>query len=287
MQFSTVLMPYLTEDKDASHLEFNNAFGSALTPFLEAAKSAGHDIRIYSGYRSPERQGQLFEEAVKKYGSEAAARKWVAPPGKSRHNFGGAADLRYGSDEARKWAHENAPQFGLNFRMSYEPWHIELNSDDTPAKTASALNAAASEAVGYDPDAPNVQVSNAMNQDPSAPLAGASGQQKKIDSSVTDAANDVQRREAARVAQEFIFAMTPQQRMMENQLYLKAQLEQGEPRGFDEWFTDTRLASYAQEYMNGDQTFVNQLSGPQQVLMQQLTTNAPQAQSFTHYLMGV
>jgi len=127
----------------------------------------------------------------------------------------------------------------------------------------------------------------AMNQDPSAPPSGASGQQKQIDSSVTDAANEAQRREAYRAAQEFIFSMTPQQRMMEKQLYYKAQLEQGEARGFDQWFTNTRFGNYAQEYMNGDQAFVNQLSGPQQVLLQQLTANVPQAQSFAHYLMGV
>jgi len=161
------------------------------------------------------------------------------------------------------------------------------NEHPQPDAMASAIDAAVAEAVDYDPDAPNIQASDAMNQDPSAPPSGASGQQKQIDSSVTDAANEAQRREAYRAAQEFIFSMTPQQRMMEKQLYYKAQLEQGEARGFDQWFTNTRFGNYAQEYMNGDQAFVNQLSGPQQVLLQQLTANVPQAQSFAHYLMGV
>ena len=62
---------------------------------------------------------------MKKYGSAAKARKWVAPPGKSQHNHGNAADLRYANDAARKWAHENAARFGLHFRMGNEPWHIE------------------------------------------------------------------------------------------------------------------------------------------------------------------
>jgi len=50
----------------------------------------------------------------------------VAPPGKSRHNHGIAADLAFATDADRQWAHENAAQFGLNFRMGHEPWHIEL-----------------------------------------------------------------------------------------------------------------------------------------------------------------
>ena len=160
------------------------------------------------------------------------------------------------------------------------------NEKPQPTELASAIDAAVAEAVDFDPDKQNEAASNEMNDGPSAPVAGASGE-KKIDSSITDAANEAQRREAYRAAQEFIFSMTPQQRMMEKQLYYKAQLEQGEARGFDQWFTNTRFGNYAQEYMNGDQTFVNQLSGPQQVLLQQLTANVPQAQSFAHYLMGV
>jgi hypothetical protein len=122
------LFPYLTAGKDPSHLGFADPFGSALLPFLQAAQEAGHGINIYSGYRSPEHQKRLWQNALKKYGSPSAARKWVAPPGRSQHNKGGAADLRYSSDAAKKWAHENAARYGLNFRMAHEPWHIELAS---------------------------------------------------------------------------------------------------------------------------------------------------------------
>jgi len=103
----------------------NPNFASALENLIAAASEAGHDVTINSGYRSPERQAELFADAVRKYGSEAAARRWVAPPGKSRHNHGIAADLGYGSDEARDWVHANAEKYGLNFRMDWEPWHIE------------------------------------------------------------------------------------------------------------------------------------------------------------------
>lgn len=78
-------------------------------------------VDVFSGYRSPERQAQLFADAVEKYGSEEAARKWVAPPGKSNHGKGVAADLK-GDLQCAKMA---APRLGLTFPMDHEPWHIE------------------------------------------------------------------------------------------------------------------------------------------------------------------
>ena len=93
-------------------------FASKLQGLVNASNGR---IWINSGFRSVERQTQLFANAVRKYGSEQAARKWVAPPGKSNHNKGVAADL--GGDMAL--AHRLASQFGLVFPMSWEPWHIE------------------------------------------------------------------------------------------------------------------------------------------------------------------
>ena len=114
--------------KDPSHVKgFNPDFASKLGPFLAAAEQAGVPIRITSGFRPYERQKQLFAEAVKKYGSEEAARKWVAPPGKSNHGRGVAADLDIAKPSAAQtWAHANAARFGLQFPMSWEPWHIEI-----------------------------------------------------------------------------------------------------------------------------------------------------------------
>src|SRR5690606_28008637 len=83
-------------------------------------------LRISSGYRSPERQAQLWEQALAKYGSPEAARKWVAPPGRSQHNHGFAVDLKFMTPAAREWAHKQAGQFGLAFPLKNEAWHIEL-----------------------------------------------------------------------------------------------------------------------------------------------------------------
>lgn len=106
-------------------MALNPAFATPLQNFLAAAAAAGHQISIGSGYRSPERQAELWRQAVAKYGSEDRARKWVAPPGRSAHNQGFAADLSYPSDEARQWALANAGEHGLQFRMAHEPWHVE------------------------------------------------------------------------------------------------------------------------------------------------------------------
>lgn len=101
-----------------------------LNPTFEAAVNqmiadAPGSISISSGFRSVQRQKELWNQALKKYGSPAVARKWVAPPGNSKHNHGLAADLKYASDEVKRWAHENAAKYGLTFPLSNEDWHIE------------------------------------------------------------------------------------------------------------------------------------------------------------------
>lgn len=105
----------------------NPAFASALERmFMSAPPEVQQALRISSGYRSPERQAQLYAEALAKYGSPEAARKWVAPPGRSQHNHGNAADLRFLAPAAQEWVHANAGNFGLALPLGNEPWHIEL-----------------------------------------------------------------------------------------------------------------------------------------------------------------
>ena len=98
---------------------FNPEFAKRLGAMVAAS---GGRLKVNSGYRSYQKQAELYAAALKKYGSEQAARKWVAPPGKSKHNHGIAADLGGDLD----WARANAARFGLHFPMSWEPWHVEL-----------------------------------------------------------------------------------------------------------------------------------------------------------------
>lgn len=98
---------------------FTPDFAAAVNALIAAS---GGKVWITSGYRSPERQAVLYAAALKKYGSEHEARKWVAPPGHSRHGMGVAADL--GGD--LNWVRQNAARFGLYQPMSWEDWHYEL-----------------------------------------------------------------------------------------------------------------------------------------------------------------
>lgn len=105
----------------------NPDFNAALQQlFMNAPPEIAAELQVSSGFRSNERQAQLWADALAKYGSPEAARKWVAPPGSSQHNHGNAADLRFVSPAAQQWVHTNAGRFGLAFPLSNEPWHVEL-----------------------------------------------------------------------------------------------------------------------------------------------------------------
>lgn len=91
---------------------------------LEAMFRDNPRLRLTSGYRSPQRQKELWDQAVRKYGSPEAARKWVAPPGKSNHEKGVAADI--GPESEYGWLARNAPKYGLS-PYAPEPWHWELS----------------------------------------------------------------------------------------------------------------------------------------------------------------
>ena len=153
--------PFLLAGKDPSHWEgMDPIFRGRLEQMLKAAPGGG--LSVFSGYRSPERQKQLYDAAVRKYGSPEAARKWVAPPGRSQHNHGTAADLKYASPEVRQWAHENAPKYGLQFRMGHEPWHVEPMKNWTGGASAQMASMSPSQV----PSAPVPQRSTV----PSAPV---------------------------------------------------------------------------------------------------------------------
>jgi len=98
-----------------------------LQPFfaarLEALLHALPGVTITSGYRSPGSQAALYARARHRYGRSAS---WmVAPPGRSMHQAGLAADLHFPGPGMRAAAHVAAARFGLTFPLSWESWHIE------------------------------------------------------------------------------------------------------------------------------------------------------------------
>jgi len=94
-----------------------------------AAHAAEDGVEFYvdSGWRSPAYQEHLLDEAISKYGSEAAATRWVATPNTSAHVSGNAVDI--GPSGAAAWLSEHGAEYGLCQIYGNEPWHYELRPE--------------------------------------------------------------------------------------------------------------------------------------------------------------
>lgn len=93
----------------------------------DSAAADGITIRLASGWRSPEFQQRLFDDAVAQYGSADIASQYVASPRVSKHVIGEAVDV--GPAGADGWLIRNGPTFGLCQIYANETWHFELASD--------------------------------------------------------------------------------------------------------------------------------------------------------------
>jgi D-alanyl-D-alanine carboxypeptidase len=107
----------------------------AFLRMVESAHAEGVRIVPISGFRPVSYQKSLFDRAVKRYGSEQKAARWVAPPGYSEHATGWTLDLgdhsrretdiesSFQSTQAFRWLELNAARFG--FEMSFPPHNIQ------------------------------------------------------------------------------------------------------------------------------------------------------------------
>jgi hypothetical protein len=134
-----VAVPFLNHPR--AHVRLHHSAYRAYTRLKRAAADAGVEpalLTIVSGYRSVRNQKALWERALARYGSPAAARIYVAPPGGSPHHSGRAIDFYLGipNDSANisalrgtaayRWLVCNAARFGFT-PYSAEPWHWEFN----------------------------------------------------------------------------------------------------------------------------------------------------------------
>jgi D-alanyl-D-alanine carboxypeptidase len=103
------------------------ALRDALRRASTAARSDGVELDVNSGWRSRAYQEQLFEAAVRSYGSRAEAARWVATPATSAHVSGDAVDI--GGTEATDWLSEHGARYGLCEVYLNERWHYELRPD--------------------------------------------------------------------------------------------------------------------------------------------------------------
>jgi LAS superfamily LD-carboxypeptidase LdcB len=97
---------------------------AALRQVATDAAPDGVELLVDSGWRSPAYQQRLLDEAISKYGSEAAATRWVATPETSAHVKGGAVDI--GPSGAAAWLSAHGAAYGLCQIYGNEPWHYEL-----------------------------------------------------------------------------------------------------------------------------------------------------------------
>ena len=91
---------------------------------MPSAEADGVTFRVNSGWRSPEYQQRLLEEAVAEHGSPEEAARWVATAETSAHVTGTAVDI--GPSDAMAWLSDHGAAHGLCQIYGNEPWHYEL-----------------------------------------------------------------------------------------------------------------------------------------------------------------
>jgi hypothetical protein len=91
-----------------------------------AARRAGIDLVVVSGFRSDAEQAELF--------ARHPDPRWVAPPGHSLHRC--ATELDLGPSSAYGWLAANAGRFGFVQRYSWEAWHYGFAAGPAPCSQA-------------------------------------------------------------------------------------------------------------------------------------------------------
>ena len=111
-------------------LPANLAFdGFGLHPTLDLTvrrliEAARGEVRVVSGWRSRNRQEELWSAALTRYDDPEVADDWVARPGTSMHERGLAVDL--GGDLELAAALVASLDLPLHRPLPNEPWHFEL-----------------------------------------------------------------------------------------------------------------------------------------------------------------
>lgn len=111
-----------------------------LMEMLESAKEGnlGQLPMVVSGFRTQEKQQQLFEEKIKEYQNqgyskeqaEEEAGKWVAVPGNSEHQLGLAVDINGATYDLYLWLQENSYKYGFIFRYPGDKTEITGTAEE-------------------------------------------------------------------------------------------------------------------------------------------------------------
>ena len=107
----------------------------AVRAAADDARKDGVELTITSGWRSRAEQQRLLDDAIRKYGSEEEALRYVATPDSSAHVTGDAVDI--GPTDADDWLIRHGDAYGLCQIFGNEMWHFELAT--TPGGTCPDL----------------------------------------------------------------------------------------------------------------------------------------------------
>lgn len=100
-----------------------------------AARKAGVELAVRSGFRSHAKQAKLYRRYRRGTGNLAAR------PGYSQHESGRALDLVVTREQTYQWLVAHANAFGFHRTVRGEPWHWEYVGD--AGKTSVELGLAA------------------------------------------------------------------------------------------------------------------------------------------------
>lgn len=135
--------PFCAEESEEKR-KLRKAAADAAGRLLEYGKSFGYTLYGVSGYRSYERQEEIYHQRLQETPAEVV-NKYVAKPGTSEHQTGLALDVSspevdyeleeiFAETPEGKWLAVYAPMFGFILRYpkgkenitgyAYEPWHI-------------------------------------------------------------------------------------------------------------------------------------------------------------------
>ena len=106
---------------------------AAFMKLKDAAAKKNLSLQINSGFRTFERQEQLFAAFQQGHGNLAAK------PGNSNHQHGQAFDLNthgFEGDPLYDWLKQNGPKFGFVRAVNNEHWHWEYRPTEAAALTA-------------------------------------------------------------------------------------------------------------------------------------------------------
>jgi len=127
-------------DVNGAELEARTA--RAFKTMARAARKAGVDLAVRSGFRTHAKQARLYRQYRRGAGNLAAR------PGYSQHESGRALDLVVTREQTYRWLITHASEFGFHRTVHGEPWHWEYLG--SAGKTAVELGVVSAPATGHD-----------------------------------------------------------------------------------------------------------------------------------------